>query len=77
MSYSYFFIRFEHKFLRKIYSVKQLKQSYHLSTIENQKFIRICIILLSVFNSYMKNIDNEDLVDSDLTDITQMILWMN
>ena len=76
MSYGDFFIRFEHKFLRNIYPVKQLKQSNHLLTIENyyeiyQKFIRVCIGLLSVFNSYMKNIDDEDLVNSDLAEFVE------
>ena len=35
MSYGNLFIHFEHKFLRNIYSVKQLKQPNHFSMLEN------------------------------------------
>ena len=50
-----FFNRLEHKFLRNIYSYEQIKESDDLATLENyckvyQKFIAICIGLLSRFN---------------------------
>ena len=58
MPYSDFFIRFEHKFLRNIYSDEELQQSPQIRTLEKyyetyQKFIKICISLLSIFGSNM------------------------
>ena len=35
MSYRAFFIRFEHKFLRNVCSIEELKKSKHLLTLEN------------------------------------------
>ena len=58
MPYSDFFIRFEHKFLRNIYSDEELQQSPQIRTLEKyyetyQKFIKICLSLLSIFGSNM------------------------
>ena len=58
MSYGDFFIRFEHKFLRNIYSDEELQQSPQIRTLEKyyetyQKFIKICLSLLSIFGSNM------------------------
>ena len=46
MTYGDFVIRFEHKFIRNIYTVEQIKQSDDLKCLENyykvyQKFISI------------------------------------
>ena len=83
MLYGEFFNCFLQKFLRNIYSVKQLKQSNHLSMLENyyeiyEKFIRICMGLLSVFNSVFSIsvfnsyiYDDLDLVSSDLTEFME------
>ena len=60
MTHGDFVIRFEHKFVRNIYTSEQIKESYHLETLENyyeiyQKFLSISIGLLSIFNNYDKN----------------------
>ena len=46
-------IRFEHKFIRNIYTSKQIKDSHHLETLQNyyeiyQEFVSISIGLLSI-----------------------------
>ena len=68
MTYGDFFIRFEHKFLRNIYSYDELAQSKHMCSMENyytvyKKFINICISILSIFgtNSNIDDNMNEDL----------------
>ena len=60
MTYGDFVIRFEHKFIRNIYTSKQIKQSDYLKYLENyykayQKFISISIGFLSMFNNYNRN----------------------
>ena len=62
MSYGDFFIRFEHKFLRNIYSDEELPESRQINTLENyyhayQKFTSICIGVLSIFGMN-SNIDD-------------------
>ena len=62
MTYGDFVIRFEHKFIRNIYTIEQIKQSDDLKCLENhyktyQKFISILIGLLTLFNNY--NINDE------------------
>ena len=54
MSYGDFFIRFEYKFLRNIYSDKETQQSPQICTLEKyyetyQKFIKISVSLLCIF----------------------------
>ena len=54
------FIRYEHKFLRNIYTVEQLQQSEHIKTLKNyyyifEKYIQICIGLLALLNSGNRN----------------------
>ena len=68
MTYGDFLIRFEHKFLRNIYSFDELAQSKHIFFIENyytvyKNFINICIGTLSIFgtNSSIGDNMNEDL----------------
>ena len=55
-----FIVRFEHKFIKNIYTYEQIKDSHHLETLEKcykiyQKFVAISIRLLSMFNNYHKN----------------------
>ena len=68
MTYCDFFISFEHKCLRNIYSYDELAQSKHICFIENyytvyKKVINICIGILSIFerNSNIDDNMNEDL----------------
>ena len=56
MSYTDFYIRFEHKFLRNIYSREELASSSHLSTLENyhkifDKFLTVVILLESMLSN--------------------------
>ena len=60
MTYGDFVIRFEHKFIRNIYTSDQIKKSHHLETLEKyyeiyQKFVSISIGLISISNNYNKN----------------------
>ena len=55
-----FMIRYEHKFLRNIYSNEQLKQSEYIQNIKNyycifEKYIQICIGILVLLNSCNRN----------------------
>ena len=57
MSYGDFFIQFEHKFIRNIFTNEKIQESDDLNCLENyyktyQKFISISIDLLSLFNNY-------------------------
>ena len=69
MSYHDFFIRFEYKFLRNVFSDDEIQQSPQICTIEKyyetcQKFIKICISRFSIFVSNMNQ--DEDQFDLDL-----------
>ena len=60
MTYRDFVIRFEHKFIRNIYTSEQIKESLNLETLGNyyetcQKLVSVSICLLSIFNNYDKN----------------------
>ena len=60
MSYGDFVIRFEHKFIRNIFTNEQIQQSDDLNCLENyyktyQKFISVLIGLLSLFYNYHRN----------------------
>ena len=53
MSYGDFFVRYEQKFLRNIYSDSEIEESPQIWTLQNyyvvhQKFIKICISLLAL-----------------------------
>ena len=59
-TYGHFIIRFEHKFIRNIYTNDQIKESQHLNTLKNcyeiyQQFMSISVGLTSMFNNYNKN----------------------
>ena len=54
MSYTDFYIRYEHKFLRNVYSKKELKTSKELKSLESyyevfDRFLTIAILLRSDF----------------------------
>ena len=62
MTYDDFIIRYEHKFLRNIYTNDQIKFSHHIENLQNyyeifQKFISTSVGLLSMLNNY--NINDE------------------
>ena len=72
MTYGNFITRYEHKFIRNIYMLNQIKESHHLKTIENyyeiyQKFVSISIGLLSMFNNYNKN----DNINSEVSELIE------
>ena len=72
MAYGDFIIRYEHKFIRNIYTLEQIKESHHLKTIENyyeiyQKFFSLSIGLLSMFNNYNKN----DNINSEVSEFIE------
>ena len=72
MSYGNFCIRYEHKFLRNIYSDNEIAESPQICTLKNcyvvhQKFIKICISLLALLGSHKNGVD-EDQFDDDLKD---------
>ena len=71
MSKGDFFIRYEHKFLRNIYSESEIAESPQICTLQNyyvayQKFIKICISLLALLGGTYVTKD-EDQFDIDLT----------
>ena len=71
MSYGDFFIRYEHKFLRNIYS-KELENSPEIKTLKGhyktlKKFFKICLSLQSVLVSQV-NFDDSDDYDHELQD---------
>ena len=65
MTYRDFYIRYEHKFLRNIYTEDQIQTSPQISTLENyykifQKFLRVCFSLQSILISHNDINDIED-----------------
>ena len=65
MSYGYFYIKYEHEFLRNTYSNEQIKTSPQISTLENyyetyQKFLRICLSLQLILILHSDASDIED-----------------
>ena len=75
MSYGDFFIRYEHKFLRNIYTKEQLASAPQIKTWKEyyktfQKFIKICVSLQSVLVSHV-NFDDSDNNDLELRDFLQ------
>ena len=59
-----FFIKYEHKFLRNVYSKEQLPSSPQIKTLEDyyqafKKFVKICVSLQSVLISHV-NFDEYD-----------------
>lgn len=76
MSYGDFFIRYEHKFLRNMYSKEQVKSSPQIKTLEEycrtlKKFIKICVSLQSLLISHLHFHDGSDDSDCELRDFLQ------
>ena len=60
MSFGEFLIRYEHKFLRNIYTKEQIKDSHHIKDLESyyeffELYILICIGLLTLLNNFNRN----------------------
>ena len=60
MSFGDFVIRYEHKFLRNIYTEKEVDYSYHIKDLESyceifEKYIEICVGLLALLNNVQRN----------------------
>ena len=65
MLYGDFVIRFQHKFIRNIYTYEQIKKSDDLKSLKSyykiyQKLIAISVGLISMFNNYNKNDEVSD-----------------
>ena len=71
ISYGNFFIRYEHKFLRNIYSDSKIAESPQICTLQNYYVIyqKVCIILLALLGSQINK--DEDDFDIDLRDFLQ------
>ena len=60
MSFGDFVIRYKHKFLRNIYTEKEINDSYQIKYLESyyeifEKYIEICIGLLALLNNMQRN----------------------
>ena len=60
MSFGDFVIRYKHKFLRNIYTEKEINDSYQIKDLESyyeifEKYIEICIGLLALLNNMQRN----------------------
>ena len=60
MSFGDFVIRYEHKFLRNIYTNKQIQGFYHIKDLESyygilEEYIEICVGLLAFLNNLNRN----------------------
>ena len=60
MTFCNFIIRYEHKFLRNIYTTEQIEQSDHIKNIEIyyeifKDYIIICIDLIALLNNFNRN----------------------
>ena len=72
MSYGDFFIRYEHKFLRSIYSNKETAESPQMCTLEKyyeayQKLVKICVGQLPLTSNYVHS-NQGDLFDTNVRD---------
>ena len=79
MTYGDFVIRFEHTFLRNIFSEEQLCSAEQIKTLQNyyeffQKYIQMCVGLLALLNSNQRenfiNDEVEDFVEEEFADET-------
>ena len=72
MSYGDFFIRYEHKFLRSIYSNKETAESPQMCNLEKyyeayQKLVKICVGQLPLTSNYVHS-NQGDLFDANVRD---------
>ena len=67
-----FIIRYEHKFLRNIYTIKQIEESDHMKNLESyyeifKDYIMICISLIALLNNFNRhdfiNLATEEFVE--------------
>ena len=74
MSFRDFVIRYEHKFLRNIYTEKEMKDSDHVKDLKSyyeifEQCIAICVGLLPFFNNMSRynfsNLDTEEFVENN------------
>ena len=79
MTYGDFVIRFEHRFLRNIFSEEQLCSADQIKTLQNyyeffQRYIQICVGLLALLNSNQRdnfiNDEAENFVEEESADDT-------
>ena len=77
MTFVDFVIRYEHKFLRNIYTVEELQRLENIQSFKNyyqifEKYIKICIGLLALLNSCNRhdflNDSTEDFVEENFPD---------
>ena len=64
MPFGEFVVRYEHKFLRNIYTEKEINDSEHIKDLESyyeifEDYIEICVGLLALLNNMIRNILNE------------------
>ena len=74
MTFGDFIIRYEHKFLRNIYTKEQVNYSSNIKDLQSyyetfQKFIHISICLISMLNHYNAN----DMVNYEVQEFIQDI----
>ena len=60
MFFGDFVIRYEHKFLRNIYTEKKIDDSHHIKDLDSyyeifEKYIDICVGLLALLNNMQRN----------------------
>ena len=60
MSFGDSVIRYEHTFLRNIYTEKEIDDSYHIKNLESyheifEKYTEICVGLLALLNNLQRN----------------------
>ena len=60
MTFGDFIIRYEHKFLRNIYTTEQIEQSDHIKNLESyyeifEDYIMICIGLIALLNNFNRH----------------------
>ena len=72
MSFGDFVIGYEHKFLRNVYTEKQIKDSHHIKDLESyyeifEEYVLICIGLLALLNNFNRhdfvNVATEEFVE--------------
>ena len=87
MTFGDFIIRYEHKFLRNIYTTEQIEQSDHIKNLESyyeifKDYIMICIGLIALLNNFNRddfiNLPTEEFVEErfagdDIRDIKNTI----
>ena len=64
MPFGEFVVRYEHKFLRNIYTEKEINDSEQIKDLESyyeifEDYIEICVGLLALLNNMIRNILNE------------------